>query len=861
MRLDNHAYVPTQVASSFINIESYTRDTHLIISKAEGEPTYIGRTYEMSPLTGGGSEFSGLVQNILKLAPDNSLVVVNEICYPDYDAPYIMAKGKRYGSELIQELIQRQAQLYQKALVVDALTSIPMINRKTVVVSLMTPSAEVNQAAMEAALDTQTEFLNGLVSCGFFDAHVLSPGEILGVYRQFTNIYEPRKSVPVDELLDLRQQAYGPDNLLDFRDKDYGILNKDIFCAVVVPKALPKNVANGLMNLVVGAPLNAGATREGGGQRVKVPYIINATVRVADQRKEAERVARAIKSRERYESLPFSLGTEDTEDVLQDLRYMAETCSDGTNKYTYVSLSMFLFSKSKPEVIAARSSIKTTLDNLLFDSRSVTDTVGVRFAQALPQNFSLKIADKLENEALMPASSAACLLPIFGDYQGNSDLDSDRTGSVFLTRRGSAYYYDLFRTNGNKNGILSAKSGVGKSFSTQYMITNALAEGTKVYLFDNGKSAKKFCEGAKGEFVEFDLDSGKKPSINPYTGLTEKEFDEQSETISALVLKMAYFNEPVEAGARIAVSESVKAAYGQKQGKADINTVIDSLQQIKEATSADAARSEVAIAAANLIPRLKNFVESPSRGPFFTGQSTLDPKNLFTVFELSALDGDEHLKQCVLFFVMNQLMRTVKKSTGRKLIILDEAWQLLKDEGAAAVMEGLYRKARKDGGSIWVITQSPRDLAGNPTGDVILSQSTWKLVMEQETEEIDKIIAEGVMTKFAGDAFFNKLIKDVKTLKGVYSEILICGESSYEVVRLYVDRFTEALYSTDGEDRDSVFKLMREGVPAIDAVNMVIGESKSKRSKWLKDIVSQLRKFDNLTDAEIRGEIDEVLNG
>jgi conjugal transfer ATP-binding protein TraC len=159
-----------------------------------------------------------------------------------------------------------------------------------------------------------------------------------------------------------------------------------------------------------------------------------------------------------------------------------------------------------------------------------------------------------------------------------------------------------------------------------------------------------------------------------------------------------------------------------------------------------------------------------------------------------------------------------------------------------------------------VVTQSLRDLAGNPTGEVILSQSVWKLVMEQEPEEVDKIVAQGVMTKFAHDAFFNKLIKDIKTKKRSYSEILICGEGGYEAVRLYVDRFTSALFSTDGAERDVVFKMMRDGISPIDAVNHVIGDTKYKRQKWLKEIIEQMRGFDNLTDGEIMRELHEAMN-
>lgn len=861
MRLHNLNYLPTQVASAFINIESYTKDTHLIVSKADGDSMFIGRAYEMSPLTGGGSEFSGLIQNILKLAPDDSLVQVSLMSVPDYNAPYLLVKGKKHGNKTLTELIHRQAKLYEKALDVEGLSGMPSINNKTVIVTLMIPTKQINDAEMESILHVQTEFLSGLKACGFYDAHPLSPGELIGVYRQYANIYEPRQVVQVDELLDLRQQTYGPDNIFDFRGRDFATLNNTVYLAAVVPKALPPVVSTGLMNLVIGAPLNLGPTKEGGGQRVKTPFIINASVRVASQRKEMDRVNRAIKSRDRYDKLPFELGVENKAEVLTDLEYIKQVCADGTNKYTYVSFTTFLYSKNKNDLAAAKTTFKTTLDNLDFDAREVTDTIGIRFAQALPLNFSPNIAAKLQNEALMPASAAACLLPIYGDYQGNSRMDTNKTGSVFLTRRGSAYYFDPFTTNGNKNGVLAAKSGAGKSMVMQYLVMNSMAEETKVFIFDNGKSVKKYCAAVGGEFIEFDLENPNKPSLNPFFGLNELEFAEQAETISALILKMAYFNEPYDSGARIAVNEAVKAAHGSRRGKANIDTVIDSLMSMIEATAQTTSPNEVILAARNLIPRLKSFMDSPSRGPFFQGSSSFDPENMLTVFELSSLDGDDHLKQCILFFVMNTLMTRIKRMPGRKQIFLDEAWQLLQDESAAAVMEGLYRKARKDDGSIWVITQSPRDLAGNPTGDVILSQSTWKLVMEQEPEEIDKIVANGVMTKFQNDAFFNKLIKDVKTNKGVFSEILICGELNYEVVRLFVDRFTSVLLSTEPEERDPLFKLMEQGIDPIEAVNIVIRDSKYKRTKWLKEIISDLRGFEKLTDAEIRLEINEVLNG
>lgn len=861
MIVKNRPDVPTQVSSSFLHVESYTRGSNLIISKPEGGSICIGRCYEMNPLAGGGAEFAGLIQNVYKSAPDDSVLQISLLNAPDYDVPYNLARGKKHGNKLLQELIHRQAQLYERAQTVGALADIPAINHKTLIVSFMTPVNLVNEATLEQALTKQNEFLSGLKACGFVDVESRTPAQLLAIYRHFFKIYDKRKELPLDELMELRHQAFGPDEVFDFTPDDHAVFNGRLYCSAIVPKSLPRRISHGLTNLLIGAPLNRGQTKDGGGLRVKTPFILNATVRVANQAKELDRIEKAIKSRSRADNkLPFSLGAENSAEILEDLKYLQSTCKDGSNKLTFASLTAFVFSTDKNELAQARSDVKTTMDNLEFDARDVVDTIGVRFVQCLPLNYSVKIAERVESEALVPASVAAKLMPIFGDYRGNASGSTGRMGTVYLTRRGSAHYFDPFLTNTNKNGVLAAASGAGKSFALQHMVENELASGTSVTVFDNGRSLKKFTEAAAGDFIEFSLDAERIPSLNPFTGLSEDDFLEQQPDITALFLKMAYFKESEDKGARIAVSEATKAAYGRARGKADINTVIDALQVIQENTDANTSKSEVQLAACNLIPRLRNFVDSSTRGGYFLGESNLATKNRFTVFEMSGLDGDPHLKQCVLFFVMNTLQRQMKKYPGRKLYMMDEVKDMLDDDGAAAVMEAMYRKGRKDEASIWVIGQSPRDLANTKTGQVILSQSAWKLVMQQEPEEIDKIVAEGVMTKFANDPYFNKLIKDVKSEKGVYSEILICGNGTYEVVRLYVDRFTAALFSTEGDERNAVFQLMRSGVSAVDAVNMVINDVRGKRNKWLAEIVEQLR-AEQLSDTEIRRELDEILNG
>src|SRR5258706_4421791 len=153
-----------------------------------------------------------------------------------------------------------------------------------------------------------------------------------------------------------------------------------------------------------------------------------------------ERVTRAIESRQQKKQLPFKLGDEDPVVKLQDLLALQKQCAADGNKYVYVSTTIFTFGRSRDEAIKSSPSVKGTLDKLGFDARDIVGNGIVRWAQTLPLNFSPRVANELANEAVMAASAAGCLFPVYGDYLGNarpaaSDPGTARTGSAFITRR------------------------------------------------------------------------------------------------------------------------------------------------------------------------------------------------------------------------------------------------------------------------------------------------------------------------------------------------------------------------------------------------------------------------------------------
>ena len=379
--------------SEFIGLQSYTELDNMVISQLAGDNLYVGRVYAMAPLTGGGTEFSNLISSILKSAPDDSVMQFSLICSPDSSVKSTFTQGKLTQNIVLNELIAAQGTLFELGLVYGQIPVLPAINKLRLIISFNIPLKSVSHEHVQSSVWIQNEFLSGLTVCGFGDVLVLKPQEIIGIYKQFSNIFTDPKPVLLDPNLPLNHQVFTSEDVMDFRSNKYMQMTDGVIGRVVSVKTLPEVVQDGLMNLIIGAPLSSGSVREGGGHRIGTPFIISTSVRLARQQVESQRIQRSISSRQNTNNLPkwLNFGAP-KESIVEDLKWMDETSSDGVNKYVFVNLTCFLFSTDQSQVDEASSNMKTTLNNLGFDARDVLINHGVRWANALPLNFSPKIA-------------------------------------------------------------------------------------------------------------------------------------------------------------------------------------------------------------------------------------------------------------------------------------------------------------------------------------------------------------------------------------------------------------------------------------------------------------------------------------
>jgi conjugal transfer ATP-binding protein TraC len=221
--------------------------------------------------------------------------------------------------------------------------------------------------------------------------------------------------------------------------------------------------------------------------------------------------------------------------------------------------------------------------------------------------------------------------------------------------------------------------------------------------------------------------------------------------------------------------------------------------------------------------QLYPFTTAGEYGRFFNGRNTIAFGADFVVLELEELKGRKHLQQVVLLQLIYQIQQAMFLGDREqpKLVIIDEAWDLLTQGDVARFIEAGYRRFRKYRGAAITVTQSLNDLYGNPTGRAIAENSAQTFLLAQPSQAIDQLRAERRLPMTDAGA---ELLKTVHTVPGAYSEILVLTGRGGGIGRLVVDPFRRLLYSTDPQDVAALRRLRATGLTVPAAIRTLLAE-------------------------------------
>jgi conjugal transfer ATP-binding protein TraC len=409
------------------------------------------------------------------------------------------------------------------------------------------------------------------------------------------------------------------------------------------------------------------------------------------------------------------------------------------------------------------------------------------------------------------SANAVHLSPLVAEWAG--------TGTpvlMLIGRRGQLMPLDVYdNPAGNYNVAIAGTSGSGKSLLLNEIAASYLGCGARVWIIDVGRSYEKACRNFGGTFIEFTEEAGL--SLNPFA-LVE-DIDEEMELLQPLLAQMVSPREPLDGFRFSTLGTAIKkvwAAKGRAMTVTDVQQLLATGQLDDEVPAGSEGDRRLKDLAAMLLP----FTRDGAYGRWFDAGKPIDFNSDLIVLELEELKAKKDLQTVVLLIVMYRITREMYFSRERKkVVIIDEAWDLLSGGATAEFIEAGYRRARKYKGAFMSATQGVDDYYRNPAAKAALDNSDWMFLLRQKPESIEMMDKLG---QVAMDDGMKRLMQSLRTEHGAYSEVFIHSPAGQGVGRLIVDPSTLLLFSSRAEDFSAIQAKRDAGMTVGEAIEAVL---------------------------------------
>jgi conjugal transfer ATP-binding protein TraC len=135
-----------------------------------------------------------------------------------------------------------------------------------------------------------------------------------------------------------------------------------------------------------------------------------------------------------------------------------------------------------------------------------------------------------------------------------------------------------------------------------------------------------------------------------------------------------------------------------------------------------------------LAQRLRKYTSGTFAG-IFSQQSNVNVNNPLVVFNIR--DLEDELRPVAMYIVLNHIWNRTKVDKKRRILIVDEAWQLMRYEDSANFLFSLAKRARKYNLGITTITQDVEDFMASRMGRAIVANASMQFLLKQSPTAVD----------------------------------------------------------------------------------------------------------------------------
>ena len=425
----------------------------------------------------------------------------------------------------------------------------------------------------------------------------------------------------------------------------------------------------------------------------------------------------------------------ETEHAIQDAEELRDDLQLGREKFFRFGLYVTLWADSLDELNFVQHKIENYFGSSMIFSKVATSQ------QEQGMNSTMPMAtDQLMIRRNMNTSAISTSFPFT-----SADLTQEKgiLYGVNLHNNGLVIF-DRF-TLENANLVVFAKSGAGKSFAVKLEAVRSMMMGSEIVIIDPENEYQKLCDAVGGSYVRLSLNSDVR--INPFDLPKVIDSEDASDALRANLVTLHGLFRLMLGGTQSGPGGQTVAALTPSE-EADLDQALIDTYARAGITSDPLTHQSTPPTIVNLYdtllhmggsgPQLAQRLRKYSTGTFagiFSQQSNIDINNQMVVFNIR--DLEDELRPVAMYIVLNHIWNIVRAKQKRRLLIVDEAWQLMKYDDSASFLFSLAKRARKYYLGLTTITQDVEDFMSSKMGRAIVMNSSMQLLLKQSSAAVD----------------------------------------------------------------------------------------------------------------------------
>lgn len=424
--------------------------------------------------------------------------------------------------------------------------------------------------------------------------------------------------------------------------------------------------------------------------------------------------------------------------AILDAEEMRDKLQVGEERFFRFGLYFTIYAGSLDELEFVSHKVESMLGQQLVYSKAATSQQEQGLNSVIPQ-----MTDQLQIRRNMSTGAISTSFPFT-----SADLSQDNGILYGINMHNSGLViFDRFSLE-NGNSVVFAKSGAGKSFTVKLEALRSLMFGTEIFIIDPENEYERMCDAVAGAYVRLSLNSTTR--INPFDLPQVVDSEEADNALRSNLITLHGLLRLMMGGAQsqmLGGNSALVPALSPVE-EADLDAALIDTYAKAGITQDPLTHSSTPPTIADLYdtllhmggtgPQLAQRLRKYTSGTFagiFSQQSNINVNNPLVVFNIR--DLEDELRPVAMYIVLNYIWNKTKGDQKKRILIVDEAWQLMKYEDSANFLFSLAKRARKYNLGITTITQDVEDFMGSRMGRAIVANASMQILLKQSSSAVD----------------------------------------------------------------------------------------------------------------------------